>query len=229
VPDIRNQSQLELTLSKTGKQITTRAINAFVSNARPFVGSGFRSFTERLWLRNWHNGETVFRFCFQVIMLVIPSIASQAYGQSTNAPLYLSINGDGNVSPLTNGELLVVGQTYSMTATPDTGFAFSGWQPVNVFTFAEFVIDTNGNTLPPVFSTVAAPVATFTYEASLSFVMQPVTVIYDVPGVRTVTEGSGWQANFEPVVLNIQLGDAAVILSWPTNFHGLRSAIHHQS
>jgi len=36
----------------------------------------------------------------------------------------------------------------------------------------------------------------------------------------TTTEATGWQANFEPVVLNIQLGDAAVILSWPTNSTG---------
>jgi Divergent InlB B-repeat domain len=148
------------------------------------------------------------------------SIDWQTRAQSTNAPLYLSINGGGNVSPLTNGQLLVVGQSYNMVATPDAGFAFTSWEPVNVFTTTEVVLDAYGNPLPPVVSIVAALIPAFTYEASLSFVMQPVTVIYDVPGVRTVTKGSGWQANFEPVVLNTQLGDSALILSWPTNSTG---------
>jgi len=152
-------------------------------------------------------------------MLVIASIASQAYGQSTNAPLYLSINGDGNVSPLTNGELLVVGQTYSMTATPDAGFAFSGWQPVNVFVFSTTTINPDGSTNAPIVSVVRSLVPTYTNQALLNFTMQPVTVLVQTPTLTT-TEATGWHANFEPVVLNIQLGDAAVILSWPTNSTG---------
>ena len=50
--------------------------------------------------------------------------------------------------------------------------------------------------------------------------MQPVVVIYDIPGVRTLTKSSGWQANFVPILLNIQFVDLNVILSWPTNFTG---------
>lgn len=147
-------------------------------------------------------------------------IVSPAHAQTTNAPLSLFINGGGSVSPLTNGESLVVGQSYTMVATPDPGFAFTSWEPVNVFTFTEVVIDAYGNPLPPVVGTVVSPVPNYTYEPSLSFVMQPVVVIYDVPGVRTVARGAGWQANFEPVVLSIQLGDSAVILNWQTNFTG---------
>jgi hypothetical protein len=51
--------------------------------------------------------------------------------------------------------------------------------------------------------------------------MQPLVVIYDVPGVRTITVSKGWQASFEPISLNIQLGDWNVIVSWSTNFTGL--------
>ena len=133
--------------------------------------------------------------------------------------LSLFINGGGNVSPLTNGESLEVGQIYNMVAIPDAGFVFSSWQPVNVFVFTQFVIDTNGNNVPVV-STVASPIPAYTNQAALDFTMQAVVVIYDVPGVRTITEGSGWQANFEPVMLGIQPGDSAIILTWPTNFIG---------
>jgi hypothetical protein len=158
--------------------------------------------------------------------VVAASIPSQARAQSTNAPLSLFINGGGSVSPLTNGESLVVGQTYNMVATPDAGFAFTSWQPVNVFTFTTVTVNPDGTTNMPVVSVVASPIPTYTNQPSLDFVMQPVVVIMD-NGTRTVTEGAGWQANFEPVVLNIQFGESVVILSWPTNATGftLQSAI----
>lgn len=152
-------------------------------------------------------------------IVVAATISSQAPAQVTNAPLYLSINGGGNVSPLTNGESLVVGQTYNMVATPDPGFVFSSWNPVNVFTFTDVVLDAYGNPLPPVVSTVASPVANFTYEASLDFVMQSDVLIESTASV-TINKGTGWQANFEPISLNLQLGGSNLILSWPTNFVG---------
>jgi len=173
-------------------------------------------------------------FWFRLIILstvIAAWIVSQAQAQTTNAPLSLFMNGGGSVAPLTNGESLVVGQNYNMVATPDPGFAFTSWEPVNVFTSTEVIRDAYGNPLPPVVSIVVSPVPNYTYEASLSFVMQPVVVIYDAPGVRTVTKGAGWQANFEPFLLNIQLGESAVILNWPTNFIGftLQSTTNHPS
>ena len=36
-------------------------------------------------------------------------------------------NGNGSISPNYNGQLLEVGKTYSMTATPSSGFAFVNW------------------------------------------------------------------------------------------------------
>jgi hypothetical protein len=162
--------------------------------------------------------KRVNRFLFMVLVAALGSV-SQAHAQTTNASLPLFINGGGSVSPFTNGESLVVGQNYTMVATPDAGFAFIGWQIVNVFSFTEVTVNPDGTTNMPVVSTVASLVPITIYEASLSFVMQPMTVIYDVPGIRTVIRSSGWQADFEPV-LNMQLGESAVILNWPTNASG---------
>ena len=148
----------------------------------------------------------------------------QTFAQTTNAPLSLFINGGGSVSPLTNGESLVVGQNYNMVAIPAAGFAFSSWQPGTVFTFTEITLDQNGNPNPPVVSVVFSPVPIFTNEASLDFVMQPVVVIYDVPGVSTVTRGSGWQANFVPILLNIEVGGSAVVVTWTNSLYALQSA-----
>ena len=119
-------------------------------------------------------------------------------GTMSYAPLHLFINGSGGVSPLLDGELLEVGQSYDMTAIPDSGFAFSSWQPVNVFTFTSYIVDAGGPVSTNI-SVVSSPVAQITYTSSLSFAMQPENLIYDNPGVTTITEGSGWQANFEPV------------------------------
>jgi len=33
-----------------------------------------------------------------------------------------------------------------------------------------------------------------------------VTVLYDVPGVRTITMTEGWQANFVPAIRRVRLG-----------------------
>jgi hypothetical protein len=153
-------------------------------------------------------------------MVIAVGIASHAHAQATNAPLSLFISGGGTVSPRTNGELLVVGQSYNMEASPHAGYWFDGWEPVNVFTQTIYVIDTNGNTVSTV-STTVAPLPIYTNQPSLDFTMQPVRVILDNPGFMTITEGQGWRANFEPISLNIQLGDSNVILSWATNFNGL--------
>lgn len=43
------------------------------------------------------------------------------------APIAVQINGSGSLSPNYNGQMLEVGKSYSMTATPSAGVIFTGW------------------------------------------------------------------------------------------------------
>jgi len=133
-----------------------------------------------------------------LVTLATVCFASHSYSQGTLAPLYLFTSGIGSITPLQDGQLLTVGQAYNMTAIPDSAFTFSSWQPVNVFVFNDVVMDVSGD-LSTNTSTVASPTADFTETSALTFTMQPVQVILDLPRVRTITESSGWQANFVPV------------------------------
>jgi hypothetical protein len=160
-----------------------------------------------------------------IATLIGLSGAVQSFAQGTLAPLYLLINGGGSVSPLTNGAMLEVGQPYHMVAIPNAGFVFNSWQPLNVFTTTAFTIDpTTGNT-NTVVSTLVSVVPAYTNQASLDFVMQPVVVIADTPGVRTITKSSGWRANFSPISLNIQLCEPAVVLTWTNSSCTLQGAV----
>jgi hypothetical protein len=170
----------------------------------------------------------MFRSCFQIILLVVVIVAtnpSLIFAQSTNtASLSLFINGGGSISPLTNGQLLEVGQSYTMVAAPNPGFAFENWQPANVFTFTMVTLDASGNPTSTNVSVVPSLLPIYTNQPSLNFVMQPVVVIENNPGVMTVTKGPGWQANFVPIILNIQLGDSEAILSWTNSNCTLQAA-----
>ena len=113
------------------------------------------------------------------------------------APLLLFTNGPGRVFPLHDGQILEVGRKYVVVAVSDRGFAFTNWNPVNVFTFTEITVDAFGNT-NTISSTVLSPVPKYTRDPLLRFTLPPVEVIYDDPGVRTITVSVGWQANFVP-------------------------------
>lgn len=116
----------------------------------------------------------------------------------TNEPLSLFISGAGGVTPLQDGESLVVGQTYDLTAVPDSGSQFISWNPVNVFVFSQITVNADGSVNPPVISEVLSPGPEYSTQPMLEFVMQPTQVIFNNPGVETITESEGWQANFAP-------------------------------
>ena len=155
--------------------------------------------------------------------LIAASSATRTCAQETNSPLALFINGGGSVSPLTNGELLQVGQSYNMVATPHAGFVFNSWQPVEVYTLTSIIIDTINGGFHTNVSDIVSPLPTFTNEPSLSFIMQPVDVLYNANG-NTLTLSRGWQANFGPVALSIQVSGSAVILIWTNSSFALQAA-----
>ena len=167
--------------------------------------------------------------CFGSLTVAI--LASGVFGASaqTNiAPLSLWIFGGGSISPFTNGQPLEVGHTYSMTAVPDVGFVFSSWQPADFFNFTVITRNPDGSTNPPQISVVPSAQNTNIYGSTLSFTVEPVTVITDTPNL-TVTQSKGWRANFEPVilsgpVLSIQVINAAAILTWTNLSYNLQAA-----
>ncbi len=55
------------------------------------------------------------------------SVAGQEVDFAVTSPLTLTINGGGSVQPLTNGQLLVIGNDYTMAATPARYNLFSNW------------------------------------------------------------------------------------------------------
>jgi hypothetical protein len=47
--------------------------------------------------------------------------------EAVTSPLTIVIHGQGTVSPDLNGQALLEGNSYTITAVPAAGFAFSGW------------------------------------------------------------------------------------------------------
>jgi len=140
-----------------------------------------------------------FKFILLVALATV-CFARQSYAQGTLAPLYLFTSGSGSITPLQNGDLLQVGQTYDMTAIPDSGFVFSSWQPVNVFAITQTNFDSGGNPiLPPMTSIVPSLVPQFTYQPDLQFVMQPLMAITTNGQNPNISQSVGWQANFVPI------------------------------
>ena len=142
-------------------------------------------------------------FCIVLILELLPVKASdgtfdligEAKG-TTYVPLLLSIQGNGEIVPFKNGQMLVVGHEYEMTAVPNRGYEFAYWSPVSVFTDTEVIY--GGNNLPfETNSSVTISVSQRRIQIrSLHFSMQPVQVLIDLPGIRTLTATQGWQATF---------------------------------
>src|SRR5581483_453958 len=138
------------------------------------------------------------------------------YAQGTLAPLFLFTNGSGSITPFQSGQLLQAGQTYQMTAVPQAGDSFESWEPVNVFIFTQILMDSSGNVSTDT-SQVVSLLNSFFSIPTLNFTMMPPQVIQDLPGVRSIVENSGWQANFtavpEPPALAL-LGWGLAGLGW---------------
>jgi hypothetical protein len=121
----------------------------------------------------------------------------QNSGGVQQAPLLLFTTGLGRVVPFHDGQMLEVGRRYVMTAVAERGYEFANWNPVNVFTFIEQVLDGSGS-MQTVTNIVTSPVPRFTERPALLFEMQAEEVIYNSPAL-TIIKGVGWQANFVAV------------------------------
>lgn len=132
-------------------------------------------------------------------VLAMVCFAHMGYSQGTLAPLYVYTNGDGSISPYQSGQMLEVGQTYDLTATPDPGYQFSSWEPVDVFIFTQTNYNNGEPVLPPTVSIVPSVVPTNIYGADLEFTMQDVIDITSPGENPEIVQAFGWQANFVPV------------------------------
>lgn len=135
-----------------------------------------------------------------LVTLAMVCFARQGHAQGTLAPLYLFTSGAGSITPFQNGDLLQVGQSNNMTASPDSGYTFSSWQLVNVFIITQTNFDGPGNPiLPPITSIVPSLVPQFNYQPELGFIMQPLMMISPNGQNPNIAETVGWQANFVAV------------------------------
>jgi hypothetical protein len=142
--------------------------------------------------------------------------------QQTCAPLFVFTNGSGSITPLQNGQLLQVGQSYGMTAIPNSGYVFNSWQPIDISIATLFAEEADGNLVAVATNVIPLPQPQYYTQPALDFVMQPqVTILSN--SLVTIIDTTGWQANFEPV-FNLQItsetnGQCALILSGPSGLN----------
>lgn len=156
------------------------------------------------------NRLLTLRYLQAVVALALAAFAFPLAGESlgthdnpgllssggSQAPLVLFINGPGRVLRFHDGQMLEVGLEYRAQAIPDRGAVFIGWNRVNVFTDTEVVYDSSNNPTGNRTIVTSAPVPISIRSPDLRFAVQPATVLLDIPGVRSLTQTTGWQANF---------------------------------
>src|SRR5262245_59022173 len=111
---------------------------------------------------------------FSLVLHLPNQLSAGDRGQNSGgvqlAPLLLFTTGSGRVVPFHDGQMLEVGHRYVMTDVAEPGYKFANWNPVNVFTFIEQVLDGSGN-IQTVTNTVTSPVPRFTDRPALMFEM----------------------------------------------------------
>lgn len=131
---------------------------------------------------------------FTAVRVVAQPVANSR-AKPLDVPLQIFISGSGHIVPFHNGQLLRVGPMYSMTAIPNRGRQFIGWNRVHVFEIIERNVGASGATTA-VTNTVVSQIGGFIHNRTLKFQVNPPTVILNDPGVRMLIESDGWQANF---------------------------------
>lgn len=118
-----------------------------------------------------------------------------------NTPLALNINGDGTVKPITNNEQLAINLNYTMTASPDKGFAFQYWSggvtmsinPKLSFTMSSnLTINANFRDVTKPVSKIISPVANEKWTNSTITATGEASDNVGVAGVWAQINNGGW-------------------------------------
>lgn len=120
------------------------------------------------------------------------TIASQNLVYVVTTVATVQTNGNGTISPNYNGQMLVVGNDYSMTATPGPGFAFVNWTGSVVTNNAtvQFVMTSN-LTLTANFLDVTRPTIAITAPTNSQKMTNALVV-----GIGTASDN--WQISTHP-------------------------------
>ncbi|HXC34426.1 MAG TPA: hypothetical protein VNV43_01040 [Candidatus Acidoferrales bacterium] len=124
--------------------------------------------------------------------------AQWLFAQETQSPLPLYISGSGKIVPFQDGQMLDDGRDFVMTAVPNKGYVFASWQQVNIFTFDEYFLNSNGQLIEQTSAVPSFSPPEPEKNRVLHFTMQPEQYLFDDPNVRIITQSVGWQANFVP-------------------------------
>lgn len=117
-----------------------------------------------------------------------------------SAPIALQVNGPGTVTPVYNGQSLVIGKAYSISAKPKKGCLFTGWTGSTNSALAKltFVMATNFS-LTAGFVDTTRPVLAVTYPKPKKTVVGPVITALGkakdnvaVAAVYYQLNGGGW-------------------------------------
>jgi hypothetical protein len=92
--------------------------------------------TANNWANNWANWSANIALLPGTNIIQAYSVDTSGNSSPINtqnmfyvlpAPISVQINGSGTISPNYNGQMLDIGNSYSMTATPSAGVVFTGW------------------------------------------------------------------------------------------------------
>jgi len=150
-------------------------------------------------------------------------VSTVTFDYVPSAPLVVQVAGEGTVSPDYNKVELALGGNYHMTATAQrgSGFVFTNWTVLNIFTAVESALNEFGQPEIVGTNTIISPGAVATNGPTLSFTMTAPVTLISVPGIETISESTGYQANFLDVEKPVLHINSPTPNEFATNFNFL--------
>jgi hypothetical protein len=136
-------------------------------------------------------------FLLLAMILAVQGLPAQMAGNSSFAPMHVYVNGAGHIYPSYDEKMLRIGRGYAMTAIPARGYKFASWQPVDVTTLTLYAEDSSGSFEEVTNTTINLAENQYVMDPVLTFRMKPADIVSS-GGLFTITESTGWQANFVP-------------------------------